>query len=143
MKTSLALLWMLLILSSLWLPAARAVDSEPPFSDPALQQRYENLIQNFRCLVCQDESIANSDASLAADFRRQIHTMVAAGQSDQQIRQFMVTRYGDFVLYKPPLQANTWLLWLGPFLLLLLAIAAVLRVVYRRARMDNAERTSP
>ena len=128
----------MLLLSCMWLPSARAVDSEPPFSNPQLQQRYERLIHEFRCLVCFDESIANSDADLAADFRRQIHAMVADGKSDQQIRSFMVNRYGDFVLYKPPLQPNTWLLWGGPFLLLLIALTALFSILRRRAHMHDA-----
>lgn len=127
-----------LMLFCVWLPSAQAVDSEPPFNNPQLQQRYERLIHEFRCLVCFDESIANSDADLAADFRRQIHAMVAEGKSDQQIKSFMVKRYGDFVLYKPPLQPNTWLLWSGPFLLLLIALAALTFILRRRARMHDA-----
>lgn len=117
--------------------AAWAIDSEPPFSDPVMEHRYEHLLQEIRCLQCMDENIANSDAPLAADFRRQIHAMVAEGRSEQQIRQYMVNRYGDFVLYDPPLQASTWLLWTGPFLLLGIAILVVILVVRRRARMDE------
>ena len=114
-----------------------AIDSEPPFSDPVLEYRYEHLLQVIRCLQCMDENIANSDAPLAADFRRQIHAMVAEGRSEQQIKQYMVNRYGDFVLYDPPLQTSTWLLWTGPFLLLGIAILVVILVVRRRARMDE------
>ena len=128
----------MLLLSCMWPPSAQAVDSEPPFGNPQLQQRYERLIHEFRCLVCFDESIANSDADLAADFRRQIHAMVADGKSDQQIKSFMVKRYGDFVLYKPPLQPNTWLLWGGPFLLLLIALIALFAILRRRAHMHDA-----
>ncbi len=116
---------------------AWAIDSEPPFSDPVMEHRYEHLLQEIRCLQCMDENIANSDAPLAADFRRQIHAMVAEGRSEQQIRQYMVNRYGDFVLYNPPLQASTWLLWTGPFLLLGIAILVVILVVRQRARMDE------
>lgn len=116
---------------------AWAIDSEPPFSDPVMEHRYEHLLQEIRCLQCMDENIANSDAPLAADFRRQIHAMVAEGRSEQQIRQYMVNRYGDFVLYDPPLQTNTWLLWAGPFLLLGLGILVVILVVRHRTRMDD------
>src|SRR5579871_8115 len=84
--------------------AAFAIDSEPPFPDPALQARYQNLIHGFRCLVCQDETVADSDADLAADFRRQIHAMVAAGKTDTEIRSYMVERYGNYVLYKRPVE---------------------------------------
>ena len=127
------------LLSCLWLPFAHAVDSEPPFNNPQLQRRYENLIHDFRCLVCFDESIANSDADLAADFRRQVHQMVAQGKTDRQIKDFMSERYGDFVLYQPPVQPNTWLLWGGPFLLLLIALVALGFILRRRSRMQAAE----
>lgn len=121
-----------------WLAPARAVDSEPPFANPALQRRYEALIQDFRCLECFDENIANSNAPLAADFRRQVHAMLAAGQSNQQIKDFMIARYGDFVLYKPPLRPNTWLLWGGPFVLLLIGLLTLMFILRHRARLDAA-----
>lgn len=133
----------LLLCCGLFLSTAFAIDSQPPFADPASQARYEHLIRQFRCLVCQDESIANSDADLATDFRRQIHAMVAAGQTDRQIKQYMVNRYGDFVLYNPPVQPNTWLLWGGPFLLLFIAMIVLVTVVRRRAHMDKAEEAGP
>lgn len=139
MKHALILSLAAVLLSCLWLPPAYAVDSEPPFSNPQLQQRYENLIHEFRCLVCFDESIANSDADLAADFRRQVHQMVAQGKSDQEIKNFMADRYGDFVLYQPPVQPNTWLLWGGPFLLLLIALVALAFILRRRAHMDAVD----
>ena len=113
-----------------------AIDSQPPFPDAAEQARYEALIHVFRCLVCQNETIADSDADLAADLRRQVHAMVAAGKSDAEIRAYLVDRYGNFVLYKPPMETNTWLLWGGPFLLLLAGLVVVAMVVKRRARMD-------
>ena len=117
--------------------AAYGIDSEPPFADPVLQQRYEQLTHEFRCLVCQDETVADSNADLAADFRRQIHTMVAAGKSDSDIKTYMVERYGNFVLYKPPVQASTWLLWGGPFLLLLIGLAVIARVIRQRANQEG------
>ena len=113
------------------------IDSEPPFADPVLQARYTALTHQLRCLVCQDETIADSNAELAGDFRRQIHNMVAAGKSDADIKAYMVQRYGDFVLYKPPVQANTALLWIGPFVLLACAIGIVVWVVRRRARQPE------
>jgi cytochrome c-type biogenesis protein CcmH len=113
--------------------AALAIDSQPPFPDPALQARYTALTHELRCLVCQDETVADSNADLAADFRRQIHEMVAAGKTDAEIKAYMVERYGDFVLYKPPVQSSTALLWIGPFILLLLALGVVVMVVRRRA----------
>jgi len=125
------------LLSSLLLlfcaQVAWAIDSEAPFPDPTMQARYEALIHGFRCLVCQDEAVADSDADLAADFRRQIHGMVAAGKSDAEIKDYMVERYGNYVLYKPPVQADTWLLWTGPFILMGIALLTVIVVVRRRA----------
>jgi cytochrome c-type biogenesis protein CcmH len=117
---------------------AYAIDSQPPFPDQAMQTRYEALTHELRCLVCQDETVADSNADLAADFRRQIHDMVAAGKTDSAIKAYMVGRYGDFVLYKPPVQSNTALLWGGPFLLLLIAATVVFLVVRGRARQEEA-----
>jgi cytochrome c-type biogenesis protein CcmH len=124
-----------LLLLSTAVPAF-AIDSQPPFPDAAEQARYEALIHVFRCLVCQNETIADSDADLAADLRRQVHDMVAAGRSDAEIRAYLVDRYGNFVLYKPPVETSTWVLWSGPFLLLLVGLAVVITVVRRRAHMD-------
>ena len=117
--------------------SALAIDSEPPFPDPTTQARYEHLTHELRCLVCQDETVADSNADLAADFRRQIHAMVAAGKTDAEIKGYMVQRYGDFVLYKPPVQPSTALLWIGPFVLLLIALAVVMMVVKHRARQPE------
>ena len=114
---------------------AFAIDSEPEFKDPAQQARYEHLIHEFRCLVCQDETIADSNADLAAQFRRQVHDMVAAGKTNAEIRTYMVNRYGDFILYKPPVQASTWLLWFGPFLFLLIGAGIALGAIRRRNKM--------
>lgn len=135
MKMLAFLLAAALLLSS---QMASAIDSEPPFPDPAMQMRYQALIHGFRCLVCQDETVADSDADLAADFRRQIHAMIAAGKSDAEIKSYMVERYGDFVLYKPPVQASTWLLWTGPFILLCIGLLTVILVVRRRARQADS-----
>lgn len=115
-----------------WTMAAQAIDSEPPFQDPLLQERYQQLIHEFRCLVCQDETIADSNADLAADFRRQVHNMIAEGKSDAEIRHFMVDRYGNFIIYKPPLLASTWALWIGPFALLAIALGTATIIIRRR-----------
>ena len=129
------------ILAGLILSAAAAVasgiDSQPAFSDPTLQTRYEQLTHELRCLVCQNETVADSNADLAADFRRQIHDMVAAGKSDAEIRAYMVERYGNFILYKPPLETGTWLLWAGPFVLLLIGLFVVVTVVKRRSGLET------
>lgn len=118
---------------------ASAIDATPPFEDPALQARYERLIRDLRCLVCQNESIADSNAMLAADLRREVRELMIAGRSDQEIRDFLTERYGDFVLYRPPVTPRTWLLWAAPFLFIAAGIAAVAVVVARRARAARAD----
>jgi cytochrome c-type biogenesis protein CcmH len=112
------------------LPARQAV---PMAADPALEARVMAISEELRCLVCQNETIAASHADLAIDLRKQIRIKLTQGQSQQQILDFMVERYGDFVLYRPPLKANTVLLWVGPFVLLL-AAATVLMLNIRRKR---------
>jgi cytochrome c-type biogenesis protein CcmH len=87
--------------------------------DPAFEQRLKTLEEELRCLVCQNQSLADSNAPLAEDLRREVRALADAGKNDQEIRDFLVARYGDFVLYKPPVKATTWLLWFGPFALLL------------------------
>ncbi|HVC29126.1 MAG TPA: cytochrome c-type biogenesis protein [Gammaproteobacteria bacterium] len=114
---------------------ALAVDSEPTLPNAALQQRYETLTHEFRCLVCQNETIAESGAGLAADLRAQVREQLIAGKSDEQIKQYMVARYGDFVLFKPPWQPNTWLLWGGPLLLLCIGAIVVITVVRRKSQL--------
>ncbi len=102
---------------------------------PQLEARYERLIHGFRCMQCQDESLANSPVSLAADMRRQIRVMLLAGDSDQQIRHFFVSRYGYFILFKPPFVARTAWLWLAPGVLLLIGAGAAIGVIRRRAAL--------
>jgi cytochrome c-type biogenesis protein CcmH len=109
-----------------------AIDTGVAFDDPALQARYEHLIREFRCLQCQNETIADSNAQLAGDLRREIRAMVANGRTDAEIREFLTQRYGDFVLYKPPLKPTTWLLWSAPVLLLLLGGWGAASFVRRR-----------
>ena len=111
---------------------ALAIDTEAAFDDPALQARYDHLIREFRCLQCQNEAIADSNAELAVDLRRDIREMVAVGKTDAEIREFLTQRYGDFVLYRPPLKPSTWLLWSAPALLLLLGGWGVATFVRRR-----------
>jgi cytochrome c-type biogenesis protein CcmH len=109
--------------------------SAPPeplvFASQQQQERFDKLTQELRCLVCQNQNLADSDAPLAHDLRREVHEMLIAGRTNEQIKQFLVQRYGDFVLYRPPVQSNTYLLWLGP-LILLLAGAWVLRISIRK-----------
>jgi len=92
----------------------------------------KDLIAELRCLVCQNQSLADSDAELAHDLRAEVYEMVQDGKSDEEIIEFLVARYGDFVLYKPPVKPSTWLLWFGPFALMLLAGVLLLRAVRRQ-----------
>lgn len=112
-----------------------AIDSEEDFEDPGLQTRFEALTDELRCLVCQNQTIADSNATLAQDLRREVREMMLAGKSDDEIRTFMTERYGDFVLYRPPFAPRTWLLWLAPGLLLLLGAGVMVRIVTQRAAL--------
>ena len=113
------------------------------FESKQQQDRFDELTKELRCLVCQNQNLADSDAPLAHDLRREVHEMMLGGQSDEQIKKFLVDRYGDFVLYRPPVQENTYLLWLGP-LLLLLGGGLVLRssVKKRTALLRDDEKLS-
>jgi cytochrome c-type biogenesis protein CcmH len=119
-------------------PAA-AVDTGQRFENPAEQARYERLIRDLRCLVCRSESIADSNAMLAADLRREVESLIREGRSDEEIYAFMTERYGDFVLLRPPVAPRTWLLWAAPALFLAGGLAVVVVVVRRRARAAHAD----
>lgn len=116
---------------------AQAIDTAPAFQDPAQQARYERLASELRCLQCRSESIADSNASLAEDLRRQLRELIAAGRSDQQIMRYMTDRYGDYVLFRPPLKSNTWLLWLAPGLLVLIGGIAAAVVIARKSHLPD------
>lgn len=107
------------------------------FSDPALESRARHLQRQLRCLVCQGESIDESNATLAADLRRLVREQIAAGKSDQQIQEFLLARYGDFILLKPPVKPYTWLLWLAPFLVLAGAGGVAWRTVKKAAAREE------
>jgi cytochrome c-type biogenesis protein CcmH len=124
------------------LPAA-ARDAAPLAVDEAVEKRMLAITEELRCLVCQNESLAASRADLAQDLRQQIREMIKAGKSDQEIMDFMVARYGDFVRYRPPLKPVTWLLWLGPFALLIAALAALMIYSRRRAKMPGMDDAAP
>ena len=117
--------------------AVHAIDPLP-FKDRAEEVRFQNLARQLRCLVCQNQDLADSDASLAADLRRQVFEMMRAGKSDDQIKEYLVARYNDFVLYDPPLKPGTWLLWFAPFVLVLIGAFVVARIVRARARLALA-----
>ena len=120
-------LWLVLAVLS-----AQAREAAPLAADEATEQRLVAISSELRCLVCQNESLAGSHADLAKDLRREIREQIHAGRSDAEIREFMVSRYGDFVLYRPPLKATTWLLWFGPALFLVVGVAALLAYLRRR-----------
>lgn len=125
---------------TLWLGCvltAAAADIPQTFADLLHAARYERLLEELRCLVCQNQSLADSNADLAQDLRNEVYRMVTAGQEEAAIREFLVARYGDFVLYRPPMKPLTGLLWFGPLLLLAL-VAMIWRQVARGAAAPSA-----
>jgi cytochrome c-type biogenesis protein CcmH len=113
----------------------RAEEAAPASADPVLEARMMVIATELRCLVCQNQTIADSHAGLAEDLRREIRSMLAKGMSNQQILDFMTERYGDFVLYRPPLKTSTALLWVGPGLLMLAGLGSLVWVLRKRQRM--------
>ncbi|MYF69627.1 MAG: cytochrome c-type biogenesis protein CcmH [Proteobacteria bacterium] len=123
-------------LASVWavmVGTAWAIDPEPPFEDPELEAQYQSLIDEVRCLVCQNQTIADSNAPLAADLRREIREMMGEGASRGEVVDFLVARYGDFVLYRPRFQPSTWALWGGPAFFMILGMVVFARIL--RGRM--------
>src|ERR1700719_977047 len=119
--------------------AVTGVDANGQLEDHALQARFESIAKELRCLVCQNESIADSNAQLAADLRRQVREMLVAGKSDDAIFAFMTDRYGEFVRFAPPLSPKTTLIWGAPFIMLLLGAAITYRIARQRSRMPIDE----
>lgn len=128
-----------------------AGEAAPVADNPAVEQRLNTIAAELRCLVCQNESLAGSRADLAMDLRREIRILIARGDSDSAIKTYLVERYGDFILYRPPWKTTTLLLWLGPFLLLVTGLALLFRQLRRRGNaaagqepldreLDDAER---
>jgi cytochrome c-type biogenesis protein CcmH len=115
--------------------AVQGVDANGQLEDSALQARFESITKELRCLVCQNESIADSNADLAVDLRRQVRELLVAGKSDDAIFGFMTDRYGEFVRFSPPLEPKTLLIWGAPFIMLLLGGIIIYRVVRQRSRM--------
>ena len=116
-------------------PATAATEAQPAAQNPELEARMMDVAAELRCLVCQNQTIADSHAELAQDLRQQIREMLAKGMTEEQIRHYMTDRYGDFVLYKPPFKTSTALLWVGPGLLMAVAIGTLFVVLRRRQRM--------
>jgi cytochrome c-type biogenesis protein CcmH len=123
-----SLLFILLLMTYI---NGHAVDSRQ-LSDPKLQESYETLTKELRCLVCQNQTIADSNAELANDLRRQVYEMLQQGKSEQEIIHFMTDRYGDFVLYKPPFEGKTSLLWIAPVVFLFMGLMMVFFVIRRK-----------
>ena len=126
--------WLALLLALQCALAAHASEAPPLADDPVTEKRMVAISAELRCLVCQNESLAGSRADLAMDLKREIRTLIQAGKSDTEIMDFMVSRYGDFVRYRPPLKGTTLLLWFGPALLLGIGIGGLFVFLRRRAR---------
>ena len=129
--------WLLLLtlLATMVAGAARANEAQNVAADPALEARVNALSAELRCLVCQNQTIADSHADLAVDLKNQVREQLKAGRSEQQVIEYMTQRYGDFVLYRPPFKATTLLLWLGPALLLLIGVA----IYWRSLKTSQAQ----
>jgi cytochrome c-type biogenesis protein CcmH len=131
----------LLVLAFAGMPSAspRAAEAPEVGEDPAIERHMMSLAAELRCLQCQNQTLADSEAPLAVDLRQEIRELIAKGQTDEQIKAYLVARYGDFVLYRPPLKSKTYLLWFGPALVLLAGLAALYFALKRRlARLDAA-----
>lgn len=136
--------WLAFILCAIAVSAS-GIDAES-FDDPVLQSRYQYLTHVLRCPKCQNESIAESNAPVAVDLRREVRRMLQEGRTDQEILDFMSSRFGDFVLFKPPVTTRTWLLWSLPAMVLAIALGSAIVVIRRRAQLpagpDSEEEAS-
>jgi len=131
--------WLITIIAALSVSPVAAIDTGKAFDDPELQARYEKLISEVRCLKCQNQSIKDSNVFLASDLRREIRRLIAEGKTDPEIVDFLVTRYGEFALYRPRTTGKTLVLWLAPFLLVLLGVFTLYRVVRHRMSLPMDE----
>jgi cytochrome c-type biogenesis protein CcmH len=134
--------WLVLLLWSLCTLTALAGEALPAAEDPVLEAKVMRIASELRCLVCQNQTIADSHAGLAIDLRNQVREMVKRGQSEQQINDYMTARYGDFVLYRPPVKSTTLVLWLAPAVMVVGGLLALALVLRRRSRMP-AENFDP
>ncbi len=124
--------WLIMLIAALAVSPVAAIDTGKAFDDPELQARYEKLISEVRCLKCQNQSIKDSNVFLAADLRREIRRLIAEGKSDPEIIDFLVTRYGEFALYRPRMSGKTAVLWLAPFLLVVVGGFIIYRILRNR-----------
>lgn len=122
--------------------SSMADEAKPVGDDSALERHVMKLTSELRCLVCQNQTIADSHADLAIDLRKQVREKLAQGWTDKQVVDYMVERYGDFVLYRPPVKSTTWLLWFGPFLLLVLGLVVLGWRIKSRARLAETRTVS-
>jgi cytochrome c-type biogenesis protein CcmH len=127
--------WLLILTLALLAGLGHAKEAVPASDDPALEKRMVRIAAELRCLVCQNQTIADSNAELAVDLRNQVRTMLKRGDTDQMIIDYMTARYGDFVLYRPPVKATTLVLWFGPAVLLLGGVITLYVVLRRRNRL--------
>lgn len=137
---------MLILLLTLAAPAYSSTIDAYPFDDPGREKIYKKLIEELRCMVCQNQNLADSNAELAQDMRRKTYDLAKAGKSEPEIVEYMVQRYGEFVLYKPPFQANTLILWIGPFIIFLVGVVVLIRFIRRKpdvgmSALSDADRT--
>jgi len=128
--------WIVALVFALAAGVAAAQEAAPAAADPELEARMVRITAELRCLVCQNQTIADSHAGLAIDLKNQVREMLRRGDSDQQIIAFMTERYGDFVLYRPPLKKTTAILWFGPAILLVGGLLILFLILRRRSRMD-------
>jgi cytochrome c-type biogenesis protein CcmH len=142
MKTFLAATLLTLVCCSPFFGAA-AMDQAPAFEDPVQQERYQRLARELRCLKCRSESLMDSNIQVAADLRRQLRELIAAGKTDEEIFTYMSDRYSDYVLFKPPVKPRTWLLWAAPVLLVLGGGIAAAVVISRKSKLPDTDPSDP
>ena len=126
--------WLVIVMALLLAAPVAAKEAAPLAADEAVEKRLVTIAEDLRCLVCQNESLAGSHAELAEDLRREVRSLLLEGKTDQEVKDFLVSRYGDFVLYEPPVKPTTWLLWAGPFLFLVMGVGALIVYLRRRSK---------
>lgn len=129
------LLWLLVVATTMTAGAAKAKEATPAVDDPVLEARMQVIASELRCLVCQNQTIADSTSGLADDLRREVREQLKRGNTNEQVVQYMTDRYGDFVRYRPPFKASTALLWAGPAVLLVVGLGTLALVLRRRAKL--------